>query len=86
MRVGSSQYVVAVVDGGPMLDDAGLGQMLQEHEDVVFVVGDSNGMPSEALLSCDAQVAVSGLTLGHQVQAMVLAEALERAVYGEVAV
>lgn len=83
LRAGGGQHVVVLKNSETPLDDRGLRSLLASHEELTFVVGDSNGVPQSVMMASDECYSLSALSLGHQVQAMVLAEALEAAIYEE---
>ncbi|MBS1722274.1 MAG: 23S rRNA (pseudouridine(1915)-N(3))-methyltransferase RlmH [Armatimonadetes bacterium] len=72
----TSDTVVAIVDESERLLDKDTLQTLLEQESVVFVIGDSMGVPCNIRNSAEHVCSLSRLKLGHQLQALVLAEAV----------
>lgn len=77
---GQVGYVVVISAGAPAMHEQKLDEILETHDDVVFVVGDSSGLPQRALECADAQFSVSSLRVSHGCQATIVAEAIAAAI------
>jgi hypothetical protein len=73
-------YRVAVSGVGGALTPAALRAMLGR-QTVTFYFGDSRGIPDDVVAAADAVVSVSSLPIPHQIEAAILAEEIERAVF-----
>jgi 23S rRNA (pseudouridine1915-N3)-methyltransferase len=64
---------------GQACDSADFARLLQAGRDLVFVIGGANGLPAEWKSRADRLLALSPLTLPHELARVVLAEQIYRA-------
>jgi len=71
---------------GRSLDSAGLTGLIEKHEregrDIVFVIGGADGLPEEWKPRADWLLALSPMTMPHELARAVLAEQIYRALTG----
>jgi 23S rRNA (pseudouridine1915-N3)-methyltransferase len=64
---------------GPALDSAGFARLVSEGKDLVFVVGGADGLPEAWKPRADLLLALSPMTMPHELARVVLAEQIYRA-------
>jgi 23S rRNA (pseudouridine1915-N3)-methyltransferase len=64
---------------GRALDSAGLIAQIQKMHDVVFIIGGSDGLPPEWRSRADLLLALSPMTMPHELARVILAEQIYRA-------
>ena len=64
---------------GRSLDSAGLIAQIQKMHDVVFIIGGSDGLPPEWRGRADLLLALSPMTMPHELARVILAEQIYRA-------
>jgi len=64
---------------GRALDSAALIAQIQKFHDVVFIIGGSDGLPPEWRARADLLLALSPMTMPHELARVVLAEQIYRA-------
>jgi 23S rRNA (pseudouridine1915-N3)-methyltransferase len=64
---------------GRALDSAGLIVQIQKMHDVVFIIGGSDGLPPEWRSRADLLLALSPMTMPHELARVILAEQIYRA-------
>jgi len=64
---------------GRSSDSAAFARLLEEGRDLVFVVGGANGLPTDWRGQADKLVALSPMTMPHELARVVLAEQIYRA-------
>ncbi len=64
---------------GRDLDSAGFIAQVEKLHDMVFVIGGSDGLPSEWRMRADLLLALSPMTMPHELARVVLAEQIYRA-------
>ena len=64
---------------GKALDSAGLIGQIQKMHDVVFIIGGSDGLPAEWRGRADLLLALSAMTMPHELARVILAEQIYRA-------
>jgi 23S rRNA (pseudouridine1915-N3)-methyltransferase len=71
---------------GRSMDSAGFTELIRKAEDngrdVVFLLGGAEGLPSEMKPRADLLLALSGMTMPHELARVVLAEQIYRALTG----
>jgi 23S rRNA (pseudouridine1915-N3)-methyltransferase len=64
---------------GRALDSAALIAQMQKFHDVVFIIGGSDGLPAEWRARADLLLALSPMTMPHELARVILAEQIYRA-------
>jgi 23S rRNA (pseudouridine1915-N3)-methyltransferase len=64
---------------GKKLDSAGFIAQVEKWHDMVFIVGGSDGLPPEWRARADLLLAISPMTMPHELARVVLAEQIYRA-------
>ena len=65
--------------GGRKLDSAGFTKLIEEGRDAIFVIGGADGLPPEWKPRADLLLALSPMTMPHELARAVLAEQIYRA-------
>jgi 23S rRNA (pseudouridine1915-N3)-methyltransferase len=83
-RIDDDPYVVLLSERGRTLDSAGFARLMDNHrttgtKKVTFVIGGAEGVSPSVEERADMQLALSGMTLTHEMARLLLAEQVYRA-------
>lgn len=84
MQLSRRAFKIALCIEGKMLDSKELAEKIDSLavngvSDIIFVIGGSDGLPSEAKELCDMRLSFSRMTFPHQLMRMILLEQIYRA-------
>lgn len=83
-KIASAPFVVVLDERGRQIDSVGLSELIEKHrqagtKEIAFVIGGHNGLADSVRRRADFVMALSKMTLTHEMARVVLAEQVYRA-------